>query len=97
MNLSTLQAPTESEIRYIIMVQMVVHSACAVAAGGTANWLLFRRARAATRLVELQQLPAAESMSLLAKIGGVNPVITAVLAVVAFVLIALQAASGLTV
>lgn len=53
-------------------MNMAVFASSLIAAGGTANWFLFRRARAAMRLVALQQLPAAEALTLLQRIGGVN-------------------------
>lgn len=43
-----------------------------IAAGGTANWFLFRRARAAIRLVQMQGLPPDQALILVERIGGVN-------------------------
>lgn len=60
------------ENRPLVLMTLAVQLSSAIAAGGTANWFLYRRARAATRLVSLQQLPGPESLSLLTRIGGVN-------------------------
>lgn len=65
----------------VVMMMGVVFSSC-LAAGGTANWLLFRRARAATMVVSLQQLPEDAALALLRRIGGVNPLPTAAVFVV---------------
>ena len=54
-----------------------------IAAGGTANWLLFRRARAATRFVALQQLPEPEARVMLGRLGGVHRGPTILLVVLA--------------
>ena len=64
-----VQAP---ENRSLVMMLLAILLSSAIAAGGTANWFLYRRARAATRLVSMQQLSGPESMSLLQRIGGVN-------------------------
>jgi hypothetical protein len=60
------------ENRWLLELNIAVVVSGFIAAGGSANWFLFRRARAAIRLVALQDLPAAESQRLLARIGGVN-------------------------
>lgn len=69
MTATTLQAP---ENEWLITMQFGVLLSTMLAAGGTANWLLFRRARAAIRLVALQSLPEPDSTVLLRRIGGVN-------------------------
>ena len=43
-----------------------------IAAAGIANWLLFRRARAAARFVDLQPWSEQESQQMLARLGGVH-------------------------
>jgi hypothetical protein len=45
-----------------------------LASGGTANWFLYRRARAAHWFVGQRQLSSAESLQLLRRVGGVNKV-----------------------
>jgi hypothetical protein len=60
------------EARSVAVVALAVQLSMMIAAGGTANWLLFRRARAATVVVALQQLPEDAALSLLQRIGGVN-------------------------
>lgn len=44
----------------------------AITAGGTGNYLLYRRAQAARQLVAARRLPTAEADAELARIGGVN-------------------------
>ncbi len=66
---TTLQAP---ENEWLLSMQIGVWLSTMVAAGGSANWLLFRRARAAIRLVALQSLPEPDATVLLRRIGGVN-------------------------
>jgi hypothetical protein len=44
----------------------------AITAGGTGNYLLYRRAQAARQLVAAQRLPPSEADTALARIGGVN-------------------------
>lgn len=66
---TTMQQP---ENQWLLMMQFGVLLSTMLAAGGTANWFLFRRARAAVRLVGLQQMPEPDSTLLLARIGGTN-------------------------
>jgi hypothetical protein len=51
---------------------MGVMLSMAITAGGTANYLLYRRARAARDFVSTRGLPRAEGEAELARIGGVN-------------------------
>jgi len=69
LTMQNMQAP---ENKSLVMMNVAVWLSSAIAAGGTANWLLFRRARAATRLVAMQQISEADSLLLLQRIGGVN-------------------------
>jgi hypothetical protein len=66
---TTMQDPANE---WIWETLLALQASTFIAAGGTANWFLFRRARAAIRLIELQGLPEAESNRLLRRIGGVN-------------------------
>lgn len=68
----TVQSMQLPENESLVMMNMAVFLSAVIAAGGTANWLLFRRARAATRLVAMQRAPDDESTALLRRIGGVN-------------------------
>lgn len=61
-----------------------------IAAGGTANWLLFRRARAATHFVAQQQLPDPDARTMLSRIGGVHRGPTILLVAVAIAVIMAQ-------
>ncbi len=68
----TVQSMQLPENQSLLLMNLAVFLSTAIAAGGTANWLLYRRARAAAQLVALQRAPEAESTSLLRRIGGVN-------------------------
>jgi hypothetical protein len=58
--------------RWLLGMQIALGISSLLAHGGSANWFLYRRARAAIRLVALQSMPEEESRRLLARIGGVN-------------------------
>lgn len=70
------------ENRWLLSMSAAVELSSRIAAGGIANWLLFRRARAAIRLVALQSIPEPEARLLLRRIGGVNRTGVAVLLVI---------------
>lgn len=70
--LLTMQNVQQPENQSLLLMNVAVYVSSVIAAGGTANWFLYRRARAATRLVSMQQLPRSEANSLLQRIGGVN-------------------------
>jgi len=70
--LLTMQNVQQPENQSLLLMNVAVYLSSVIAAGGTANWFLYRRARAATRLVSMQQLPRSEATSLLQRIGGVN-------------------------
>ncbi len=75
----TPQTATElmkPENEWLLSMSMAVYLSSMLAAGGTANWLLFRRARAASRFVSLQELPPGEDTALLRRMGGVNRLAT---------------------
>lgn len=72
----TLESLQKPENEWLLMMYMAVHVSSAIAAGGTANWLLFRRARAASEFVSLQHLPKTEELSLLERMGGVSKLAT---------------------
>ncbi len=61
-----------------LMILAVQLAAC-LAAGGIGNWLLFRRARTAIRVVGMQPMSAAESLQLLRRVGGTSGILTYVL------------------
>ncbi len=68
----TLQNVQLPENQSLLMMNFAIFASAIIAAGGTGNWLLFRRARAATKLAQLQRLPDADAQLWLARIGGVN-------------------------
>jgi hypothetical protein len=66
------QTMSEADQRRLATILFGMQLATAIASGGIANWLIFRRARAAARLLEQQALGAEERRALLQRIGGVN-------------------------
>lgn len=68
----TMDTFRNPENQWLAKMFLAVMVSSALAAGGTANWFLFRRARVAARLISMQQLPNDESLALLTRIGGVN-------------------------
>ena len=69
MTMSELQKP---ENRSLMLMQIGVGVSAFIAAGGIGNWLLFRRARAAVRIALTQEMPKAEVLPWLARVGGIN-------------------------
>ncbi len=86
----TLQNVQSPENQSLVLMNLAVYVSSVIAAGGTGNWFLFRRARAATRLVSMQQLPQPEAMTLLERIGGVNRTGTALFVTFSLVLAVAQ-------
>jgi hypothetical protein len=68
----TVAELSKPENEWLQVMSVAVFLSSAIAAGGTANWLLFRRARAASRLVSMQGVPAGEALDLMRRVGGVN-------------------------
>ncbi|MBC8088640.1 MAG: DUF2628 domain-containing protein [Phycisphaerae bacterium] len=64
-----------------------------LASAGTANWLLYRRARFKSLIVTLQQVPEDVAVSRLQRLGGVNvaPIVLLVLLQLAFAVVAVLA------
>ncbi|MGV3708941.1 MAG: DUF2628 domain-containing protein [Gemmatimonas sp.] len=60
------------EMRQYLIMWAGVSFSTAIAAGGTGNWFLFRRARAASLLVSMQQGPEDVAISRLQRLGGVS-------------------------
>ncbi len=73
--LSEIAKPENESFR---VMALAVQISVALAAGGTANWFLFRRARAASRFVSMQEMPEPEGLSLMQRMGGVNRTATLV-------------------
>lgn len=82
-SVSELQKP---ENQWLFLMSIAIQVSVAIAAGGTANWFLFRRARAASHFSALQQLPAGEDVALLRRMGGTNRTATALFLAFWFVL-----------
>ena len=62
----------KEENQWLLLVYVGVWISMTITAGGLGNWLLFRRARAAARIAELQALPDADELTWLQRVGGVN-------------------------
>ncbi|MBP6773968.1 MAG: DUF2628 domain-containing protein [Gemmatimonadaceae bacterium] len=69
LTLTELQKP---ENQGLLIMQLAVGISSAIAAGGIANWLLFRRAQAAVRLSAMQEMPESETIPWLTRVGGIN-------------------------
>ena len=80
----TMAAMQQPENEWLLMMNAAIFVSTMLASGGTANWFLYRRARAANWFVVQRQLSPAESLLLLRRVGGVNKV-----AVTLFVLLSL--------
>jgi hypothetical protein len=78
----------ENEWLQVMSVAVVVSSS--LAAGGTANWFLFRRTRAASRLVSMQGVSSSEALDLMRRIGGVNRTATSLFVVLMLVVTLMQ-------
>ncbi len=69
LTMTELQKP---ENEWLMLMQIAVGLSAIITAGGIANWLLFRRARAALRLAAAQELSEAETIPWLTRVGGIN-------------------------
>jgi hypothetical protein len=84
----------EPENEQALLVFLGVKLSTMLAAGGVANWLLFRRASTAIRLVSMQPIPGTDDMQVLRRVGGVSRGMTAVILVLALMLALQSAAVG---
>lgn len=67
------------ENQQALLMILAVQISARLAAGGMANWLLFRRARTAIRVIDMQPMSASDSMQLLRRVGGTSGMLTYVL------------------
>ncbi len=72
----TMAAMQQPENEWLLVMNAAVFVSTMLASGGTANWLLYRRARAANQLVIQQRVPPAEAERWLRRVGGVNRLAT---------------------
>ena len=82
----TLESMSRPENAWLQTMGMAVYVSSALAAGGSANWFLFRRARAAHRFASAHGGPADEALALMARMGGVNRLATALFIAMSMVL-----------
>jgi hypothetical protein len=82
----TMAELLKPENQWLLTMMGAVNLSSALAAGGTANWFLFRRARAATAFVTSQTLPPGEETALMRRLGGVNRLATALFVTITLVL-----------
>lgn len=68
----TVEEMMKPENQYLVNIAAAVRVSLGIAAGGTANWFLFRRARAARRFAETQDVDGMDSLAVITRLGGVN-------------------------
>ena len=68
----TMSELSKPENKSLVIMQIAVGVSAIIAAGGVGNWLLFRRFSAAVRIAQLQEIPSAEVLPWLARVGGIN-------------------------
>jgi hypothetical protein len=68
----TLEEMMKPENQSVVNLIAAVRLSLSIAAGGTANWFLFRRARAARRFAENQDVSAGDAPAVMQRLGGVN-------------------------
>jgi hypothetical protein len=90
----TMQSIADPANVAAVRMLLAVRLSAGLAAGGTANWLLFRRARAAAWVIRQQQLGQAESLALLQRLGGVNRGGTILFLLLSAVLVLAQLGGG---
>ncbi len=76
----------EPQNRQLLLMRLAIQLSASLAAGGTANWLLFRRARTAIRVVGMQPMSTSDGNELLRRVGGTNRGLTWAILAVFFVL-----------
>ncbi len=69
---TALLNPESAEAKHFSLMTMAIGLSFTIAAGGTANWFLFRRARAASYVVMMQKVPEDVAISRLQRLGGVS-------------------------
>jgi hypothetical protein len=82
-------APENDRLRLLMLALQLSQR---LAAGGVANWLLFRRARAAVVVLDAQRMPAADGEALLQRLGGTNSILTGFVLALLVLLTLLQVA-----
>ncbi|MFY7923158.1 MAG: DUF2628 domain-containing protein [Gemmatimonas sp.] len=86
----TMLELSKPENEWLKVMSIAVTVSSSLAAGGTANWFLFRRARAANRFVSLQELPEPETLALMRRIGGVNRSATSLMVALMLIVMFMQ-------
>jgi len=79
---ATMTTPDElmkPENQQALLVMLAVQLSTHLAAAGLANWLLFRRARTAIRVIGLQPMSSGDALQLLRRVGGTSSMLTYVL------------------
>lgn len=87
LTLEAVMAPENDRLRLLVLS---VQASTRLAAGGIANYLLFRRASTAVRVLDAQPMPPEQSLELLRRLGGTNRTITLLLLGVFVVMTLLQ-------
>lgn len=86
----TVAELSKPENEWLQVMSIAVFVSSSLAAGGTANWFLFRRARAASRLVSMQGVAESEGLELMRRMGGVNRTATSLFVVLMVVITLMQ-------
>ncbi len=76
----------EPQNQQLLLMRLAILVSSSLAAGGSANWLLFRRASTAIRVIDMQPMGARESHELLRRVGGINRGLTFTMLAVFFLL-----------
>ena len=87
----TFEELRKPENAWFLRAYFAIEVSVRLAAGGSGNWLLYRRARAAHRLVSSQSLPSDSGRALMTRIGGINRTGAALVALVVAVSMLAQA------
>ncbi len=83
----------EPQNRQQLLMNLAIQLSTRLAAGGTANWLLFRRGRTAIRVIGMQPMSVSDGNELLRRVGGTNRTLTWVMLGV-FVVLVLASTMG---
>ncbi len=62
----------EPQNRQLLLMRLAIQLSASLAAGGAGNWMLFRRARTAIRVVGMQPMSASDAQDLLRRVGGTS-------------------------
>ena len=79
LTVEAVAAPENTQLR---LITLAVQLSSRLAAGGIANWLLFRRGATAVRVIDAQGMSEPDALRLLRRLGGTNRILTWLLVVI---------------